>query len=244
MQTLRQQTLQNTGEQLMLFQEVSHANLSPLQAKEKEQQTTVSSGRKCFEQYKRFNPRGSSLKTFTDLLLRNEVWYSSACALTWKMRGTKFNRLLFQLVPSAHRTAGIEFGLLPTAQTQGLKVCSAAGKTQFVNLEFLPTPNATDGKRGGQLVTSKNITRASGQTFSATLNDLAKSELLPTPIASEAKKASINAKQSNLHKTFQVSETSQLNPLYVAEMMGFPTDYTVLPFLRGDEKASKPTEMQ
>jgi site-specific DNA-cytosine methylase len=30
--------------------------------------------------------------------------------------------------------------------------------------------------------------------------------------------------------------------LYVAEMMGFPTAWTVLPFLRGEEKASKDSE--
>lgn len=31
--------------------------------------------------------------------------------------------------------------------------------------------------------------------------------------------------------------TSQLNPLFVAEMMGFPPDWTVLPFQSGDQKA-------
>lgn len=39
------------------------------------------------------------------------------------------------------------------------------------------------------------------------------------------------------------SQTSQLNPQFVAEMMGFPHDWTLLPFLRGDENQSKPTAM-
>ena len=32
-------------------------------------------------------------------------------------------------------------------------------------------------------------------------------------------------------------KTSQLNPQFVAEMMGFPTDWTILPFLNGETKA-------
>lgn len=38
--------------------------------------------------------------------------------------------------------------------------------------------------------------------------------------------------------------TSQLNPLFVAEMMGFPVDWTVLPFQSGETKASKDMETQ
>ena len=33
---------------------------------------------------------------------------------------------------------------MPTPQTQGLKVCDENGKTQFIDLEMLPTPNASD----------------------------------------------------------------------------------------------------
>lgn len=46
----------------------------------------------------------------------------------------------------------------------------------------------------------------------------------------------------NLADQFAVSgRSSQLNPLFVSEMMGFPVNWTVLPFLPGAEKASKPT---
>jgi site-specific DNA-cytosine methylase len=37
-------------------------------------------------------------------------------------------------------------------------------------------------------------------------------------------------------------KTSQLNPRFVAEMMGFPVNWTELPFQSGELKASKPTE--
>ena len=34
-------------------------------------------------------------------------------------------------------------------------------------------------------------------------------------------------------------KTSQLNPRFVAEMMGYPPNWTELPFLNGETKASK-----
>jgi DNA (cytosine-5)-methyltransferase 1 len=37
-------------------------------------------------------------------------------------------------------------------------------------------------------------------------------------------------------------KTSQLNPRFVAEMMGFPPNWTELPFLNGEQKVSKDTE--
>jgi hypothetical protein len=37
---------------------------------------------------------------------------------------------------------------------------------------------------------------------------------------------------------------SQLSPQFVMEMMGFPTDWTELPFLNGETNQSKPEETQ
>ena len=39
--------------------------------------------------------------------------------------------------------------MLPTPQTQGLKVCNKDGKTEFLNLDLLLTPSASDGLRAG-----------------------------------------------------------------------------------------------
>jgi hypothetical protein len=41
-------------------------------------------------------------------------WYSTMCKLTWKIRGTKYKRIYFQLVPKMLHIEGIEFSLLPT----------------------------------------------------------------------------------------------------------------------------------
>ena len=104
--------------------------------------------------------------------------------------------------------------MLPTPQTQGLKVCNKDGKTGFLNLGLLLTPSASDGLRAGMSMES---------------------------LKSHKKK---NAEQSNLaeqiaHKVG--GGTSQLNPLFVAEMMGYPLEWLTLPFLSqsGEVKVSK-----
>lgn len=104
-------------EKLMSFPEDSHVNHSQQRAKEKEQKITVSSGRKCLEQYGKFSPHGSAVRTCLAYLLSNQDWYLKGYALIWKMKGTKSSRLLFQLVPRVRPTEGIECGLLltPTA---------------------------------------------------------------------------------------------------------------------------------
>ena len=42
----------------------------------------------------------------------------------------------------------------------------------------------------------------------------------------------------------QTGKNSQLNPRFVAEMMGFPPNWTELPFQSGEQSQSKVTEMQ
>ena len=104
--------------------------------------------------------------------------------------------------------------MLPTPQTQGLKVCNKDGKTEFLNLDLLLTPSASDGLRAGMNMES---------------------------LKSHKKKY---AEQSNLaeqiaHKVG--GGTSQLNPLFVTEMMGYPLEWLTLPFLSqsGEEKVLK-----
>jgi hypothetical protein len=47
--------------------------------------------------------------------------------------------------------------------------------------------------------------------------------------------------ESNIQ--YQAGTTFQLNPLFVAEMMGFPVNWMILPFQNGETKASKRSEM-
>lgn len=87
--------------------------------------------------------------------------------------------------------------------------------------------------------------------------------LLPTVKAQDCQHALYDRGKSNLGEEIAekfgdgTSQNSQLNPLFVAEMMGFPADWTLAPFLDGlkstndgdsavggEENQLKPTEMR
>lgn len=315
-------------------------------------------GRKCYERYGRFSPIGLLVKT----LLESSQWYNPAVKLRWDVKNLcserltekeycigrntsskqcvttlnvkdiSSNRLLFRLVPSERRTEETVSSLLPTVQTQGLKVCNENGKTTFYPVGLLPTPRAvevvehpmkaaartkdrtgtklnnlssgaafgllptpmaSDATTGAiigkndQFVTTRNGTprriNQNGQNGSVGLARMVR--LLPTPNAREADKYSkkynpnsqmgtaltamavngmlptpaardyqpsvspqaLKRKNGKMrtdalcnlpvmlgeHHSQNGGKTSQLNPLFVAEMMGFPPDWTVLPFQSG-----------
>lgn len=208
---------------------------------EKDRRMTATSGRKCFAQYERYDPLGLLVKT----LVESSAWYNPAVKLQWKVkplylkRLTKkrysnkntslkpsavilskkdipSSRLLFRLVPSKRRTEGTGFSLLPTVQTQGLKVCNEKGKTEFINLNMLPTPTSSDIKGS---VSQKSMIRKDGRIRKDSLRNM------PSIIG-------------------DYGNGSQLNPLFVEEMMGFPLMWSVLPFLsqHGEPDQSKGTE--
>jgi hypothetical protein len=213
------------GEQMTLFSLAGSLNYaSHIQPPESglERKTSDTCGPKCAESFGRFNHVGLWAKTFSALLIGTGDWYSTRCKLTWKLKGTKYNRLYFQLQASTLPTNGTEFGLLLTPTTReevvdldkfkkrmekypnGTTMPNLA--TQVIGL--LPTPRA----------------RAAGGNCS---NDRGKGNL-------EDKIAEIN--------TSQTGTTSQLNPRFVLEMMGFPPNWTELPFLNGETNQSKPPE--
>jgi hypothetical protein len=94
--------------------------------------------------------------TFSKLVTRIDGWFSTRCQLEWKVKATRFDRLYFKLQVSALQSGENTKALFPTVV-------------------------GSDGTRGGETVTSRSKTRPSGQTYSASLSDLAKSGLLPTP---------------------------------------------------------------
>jgi hypothetical protein len=144
---------------------------------------------------------------------------------------------------SARPTDGTDAGLLPTVQTQGLKQCEK-GKTVFMPLELLPTPTAIDAGSG-----RINRSLSPGAAERPTLALSAKMGLLPTPTVNDATNSSLPASQvkrkSGLPRMamqsdeYRTGTTSRLNPLYVIEMMGFPVNWLVSPFLRGAGDPSK-----
>lgn len=143
MQTYEQQTLRFGGDASTSSRGDSPASRSRLPANEEARKTTATSGRRCSEQYARFVPNGSWARMFTDSLIGRTDWFSTRCALTWKMQATRSGRLYFRLLPSALPTAGTGCGLLATVQTQGLKRCEN-GRTVFFPVTMLPTPTVND----------------------------------------------------------------------------------------------------
>lgn len=249
MEISQQQTLHSGTAASTYSQADFPASLLARQANDSERQITATSGRRCCERFAKLPLAGSWAKMFTDLLIGREDWFSKPCVLIWKMQGTRFSRILFRLVPSARRTDATEFGLLPTVMTQGLKVCGKNG-TEFMDLKLLPTPTATD-QGGGRI----NKSLSKGAAERPTLALAARMRLLPTPTANDSQNNSLPKSQAirigGLEKEVmtilpEIDNTGKnfrLNPQYVAEMMGFPTDWTVLPFLYGAANQSKHSEM-
>lgn len=214
MKTLPKQTSISGTERSMFSPEDSHANPSPSLVEERERTITATSGRRCFERYGRYTPLGSLVKT----LMESRRWWSPAKSLIWdaqtifskrityterkadspstksvqtsKPKDIPSNRLLFQLVPSEHHTEETVFGLLPTVQTQGLKQCNKKGKTEFVPLDLLPTPNAMDIAHKDMEINERGRRNSkNGKTdHSLGLEDMAVAKLLPTPCSIEATK--------------------------------------------------------
>ena len=228
----------------------SPANPSQQQAKERAHKMTATSGLRCLESYERFPQHSSWVRMFVASLIgtdqmENPIWYSTKCALIWKLRATKSHRLFFQLAVKTHPIEETAFGLLPTPQTVNREKTEEQAKerhekyggttrglylTDQAALGLLPTPtedcmNPRDKKyaQGGTPLT------------------LAIHDLLPTPRASDERKhwRTENWKGSDLgsEMNHRLGKRSHLNPHFVEEMMGFPKGWTLSPFLSGEPEA-------
>ena len=118
---------------------------------------------------------------------------------------------------------------------------------------MLPTPTVFDSTNASSTMKSTQVKE--GSMHSMTLTRMIDSGLLPTPTTRDYKggksKQTLDKRKERgnfietLPDKFPLDgKTSQLNPRFVAEMMGFPPNWTELPFQSGDKKASKDTEMQ
>ena len=258
METSKQQTLPFGEIESMCCRADSPVNRSARRGKEKARKTTATSGPKCSELFDLFDPVGSWGRTLSELLIGRKDWFSNRCVLTWKRKDTRCCRSLYQLVASMPRTDGIGHGSLPTVQTQGLKMCDGDGKTQFYPVGLLPTPSACDIEGG----VAMDVQLGNGHYFrenkkgirwGVKLRDVVESGILPTPTArdfkgartKEALEKSGRSNKNNLPDQFaRTGRTSLLNPRFVAEMMGFPADWTESPFQNGEKNRSKPTAMR
>jgi hypothetical protein len=201
---------------------------------------------------------------FSALLIGQEGWFSTKCKLTWKLKGTKYNRTYFQLFPSMLHTEETESGLLPTPRTLmpidaeetiviGNRSIRQNGKEFGANLEtlasrhLLPTPTTQEPMSECQVnENGRRITNNGKDSHSLNLGRMASMGMLPTPAASDHNARGNQPNWdgtdlvSTIHKaTNQPGKTSQLSPQFVMEMMGFPNDWTLLPFLNGEPNQLK-----
>ena len=216
-------TQQLTLDELIYSAEGFPANHSAQLDAEREQKTNATCGLKCLESFGRFPRSTWWAKTFADYLVGQGDWYSQKSALTWKLKATKSHRIYFQLVVKTHPTEEIESGLLQTPRS--------------VMVDETPEAFQARKKKNGYVNGTKYPNQLSQVKYG----------MLPTPIAGEWRDTgegvkSLNAKQMNLTRTIAkdnpnwTGKTSQLNPLFVEEMMGFPENWTLLPFQSGEEK--------
>jgi hypothetical protein len=115
---------------------------------------------------------------------------------------------------------------------------------------MLPTTTVQDGNKATKKWREDHQNNLTAHVFN---------KMLSTPTASDAKGAyppasldnfpqrraalkSIYCQMINGEENYN-SKTSQLSPQFVMEMMGFPTDWTLLPFLSGEQNQSRPEEM-
>src|SRR5215217_3578651 len=213
----------------LLYRGVSPANLTVMQERDSEKMMIGISGLKCLESLESFNPTGLWAKTFAALLVGMGGWYSTRCNLIWKFRVTKSCRFYFQLAASTHRINEIGSGLLPTpivTDTTGPGTCLAK----------------IDQRRTKALLSKKN-----GNGFGMSLGEMCQRGLLPTPIARDyrsphAENSGAFTKRKNHPRGVNLTEhlqrmndgqNSLLNPRFVLEMMGYPPDWTELPFKNG-----------
>ena len=219
-----------TEEQSTSLVEASLANPTQVQESDLAKKMRDTSGLRCLEQFGKFNQVGLWARTFADLLIGTGDWYSTRCKLTWKLKATKSSRFYFQLRPSTHHTEETAFGLLPT-------------------------PTAIDCTDATVNMKSNQLTE--GSMHSVTLTRALALGMLPTPNSfdwntQKSQEALEKARQRHKEKGVVLQNTLrqmagqgfQLNPRFVAEMMGFPENWTELAFLNGEKSQSKPTEMQ
>lgn len=244
-----------TEEELTSSREAFRANRTQTQENDLGKQTQDISGRKCLEQYARFDQHSLWGKTFVASLIGTGEWSSKRCALTWKMKAMKSYRLWFQLVPSVRRTEETEFGLLlktPTkmdGEVSSGKAYPVSGNSGSLAQEIMSEYPPTMEKLG--LIPTLKARMPSDcpserRWHTPSLESLAAMGMLPTPTAhhqnagTEKPRKNGKSREDELNHLVSIhaGKSSQLNPLFVAEMMGFPVDWTVLPFTQKQDKPS------
>jgi len=171
----------------------------------------------CLDKFIRSGTATDFSSQFSIILLSDEGWGSSRRELCWQLRGRR-SRLYFHLKPSSE-------------------------VDEDDSAKMLPTPNAMDGARGLNANTTKyergrfvRTSKTTGTRYGASLGMAAMTGMLPTPTKSDyqVRYKTDNWKGNDLPSTINdiMGSKLNLNPPFVLEMMGFPPDWTIEPYLK------------
>jgi hypothetical protein len=122
--------------------------------------------------------------------------------------------------------------------------------TRAMAMGMLPTPCRFDynsARTEEKWNQDKEKWAEKGVNLQMPLKQMAKFDMLPTPMASDCgdKVTGLENQDSLVKMTREMTgKTSHLSPQFVLEMMGFPTDWTLLPFLSGETSQLKQEETQ
>jgi hypothetical protein len=194
-------------------------------------------GQSSSEQSKKSDHAMSWGKMFVDSLVGRRDWSSKRCSLIWKAKDTKSKRFYYQLSASMPHTKGTESTLLlktPAAMdaySENLskkeqRFGNSGTLAQEVATGFifkrgiLPTPNAQDwntATRPETYIARSQRHKENNVNLQMTLRQM--TMFIPNKVDHP-----------------RLGAGSQLNPHFVAEMMGFPLNWTDLPFLNGEKK--------
>ena len=205
MKTSKKQISLFTEDKSTYLQEDFLVNPTPQQENEKGRMMKDIYGQRCLDAFQKCNHVGLWAKTFSDLLIGQGDWYSRRCNLIWRLKGTKYNRIYFQLQPKTLRPEEIESGLLltPTVTDIGYRSEEAKQKRkeyresigrktvppgnlseQVMNL--LPTPMAQSRETDLEKTLDRKE-KYGGKKRAMYLENYAAMSMLPTPLSSDYK---------------------------------------------------------
>ncbi len=230
-------------------------HLSP--GSEEAQRMTVGSGERLLGLYGNCNLLGACSRTLLGYLVSTTAFRSRLCFLTWKVKATRFNRLLFQLAPSVPRTGETGYGLLlktPTAEDCADREFARNNRGEpklSAQIKMLGTPTSHERTHSPRQVDhgiqlANQIAMLPTPTDSmATMQDMMQAKyhsskrpkyqdaILPAPTSRDfrSEKCSDETYEKNarpLSETLGKNTGMKLQPAFVEWMMGFPEGWTEL----------------
>nr|WP_232048617.1 hypothetical protein [Sphingobacterium thalpophilum] len=139
---------------------------------------------------------------------------------------------VFRLLPLALHTNGIGFGLLPTPTATEISNIKTTMEQAQDRRRLKDRKN--ERGNGGQVSLTDFLHYHALISLWTPTEEIA--ERMPNEIQKRLLKVLPTAEQID-GTTFPYGRDGQVNPRFVSEMMGFPRNWTELPFLHGEQKA-------